>query len=273
MDTEERALLNAIIAHPDEDTPRLMYADWLQEHDRPERAEYIRLSIQLANLCYGDPNFEAEEQRLLEQRWPLVNRFHKRWEREFATAFPPDESVSFVFNRGFIEYVSCSVPYLLDNAEQLFARAPIRWLRPSVPMATVGLLRQSEWFPRLHGLQMVNPREIHILLEEPVLPIRAFNFSYRGMSGMSARPYQWEPIAQRLAEHSGLKALKYIDLERCHIGDAGGLALADSPHLDPSILNLLNSGLSSEVQQALRNRYGPRVWLDRVDRNGSLRGF
>ena len=41
-----------------------MYADWLQEHDQPERAEYIRLSIQLANLRYGDPNFEAEERRI-----------------------------------------------------------------------------------------------------------------------------------------------------------------------------------------------------------------
>ena len=67
MDTDERALLAAIIAHPDEDTPRLAYADWLQEHDRPERAEYIRLDIRLANLQYGDPNFEAEEQRLKEQ--------------------------------------------------------------------------------------------------------------------------------------------------------------------------------------------------------------
>jgi len=47
MDAEERALLAAIIAHPDEDTPRLVYADWLQEHDQPERAEHIRLSIQL----------------------------------------------------------------------------------------------------------------------------------------------------------------------------------------------------------------------------------
>jgi len=40
---DESALLAAIIAHPDEDTPRLAYADWLDEHDQPERAEMIRV--------------------------------------------------------------------------------------------------------------------------------------------------------------------------------------------------------------------------------------
>lgn len=43
--TTETALLRAIAAHPDEDTPRLMYADWLEENDQPERAEFIRLQI------------------------------------------------------------------------------------------------------------------------------------------------------------------------------------------------------------------------------------
>ncbi|MDY3560249.1 TIGR02996 domain-containing protein [Gemmata sp. JC673] len=41
--SDEDALLSAIAAHPSEDTPRLAYADWLDEHDRPIRAEFIRL--------------------------------------------------------------------------------------------------------------------------------------------------------------------------------------------------------------------------------------
>ena len=32
MPPEERALLSAIIADPDDDTARLVYADWLDEH-------------------------------------------------------------------------------------------------------------------------------------------------------------------------------------------------------------------------------------------------
>jgi uncharacterized protein (TIGR02996 family) len=40
--TDEAALLAAIVAHPDEDTPRLAYADWLDEHNDPDRAEADR---------------------------------------------------------------------------------------------------------------------------------------------------------------------------------------------------------------------------------------
>lgn len=40
---DELALLAAIHAAPRDDTPRLVYADWLQEHGQDEYAEFIRL--------------------------------------------------------------------------------------------------------------------------------------------------------------------------------------------------------------------------------------
>ncbi len=46
------ALLAAILAHPDEDTPRLVYADWLDEHNDPDRAEFIRVQVQLHNTPF-----------------------------------------------------------------------------------------------------------------------------------------------------------------------------------------------------------------------------
>ena len=53
--SDESALLTAIIEHPDEDTPRLVYADWLDEHAtsaaQRARAEYIRLEIEQARLA------------------------------------------------------------------------------------------------------------------------------------------------------------------------------------------------------------------------------
>lgn len=46
--TDQTALLAAIVANPDEDTPRLIYADWLDESETDsDRAEFIRLQIQL----------------------------------------------------------------------------------------------------------------------------------------------------------------------------------------------------------------------------------
>jgi uncharacterized protein (TIGR02996 family) len=38
-------LLAAIREHPEEDTPRLVYADWLEENGQPDRAELIRLGV------------------------------------------------------------------------------------------------------------------------------------------------------------------------------------------------------------------------------------
>lgn len=50
MHPTERGLLDAIIAEPDDDTPRLIYADWLDENGRGERAEFIRAQCLLASL-------------------------------------------------------------------------------------------------------------------------------------------------------------------------------------------------------------------------------
>ena len=48
--TDESALLAAIRAAPADDAPRLVYADWLDEHGRPEQAEFIRVQCDLARL-------------------------------------------------------------------------------------------------------------------------------------------------------------------------------------------------------------------------------
>ena len=46
--TTEAAFLADILAHPDDDTPRLIFADWLQENGQELRGEYIRVQCQLA---------------------------------------------------------------------------------------------------------------------------------------------------------------------------------------------------------------------------------
>ena len=46
---EKAALLSAIRETPDDDTPRLVFADWLQENGEEERAEFVRIQCQLAS--------------------------------------------------------------------------------------------------------------------------------------------------------------------------------------------------------------------------------
>ena len=64
------ALLHAIIATPDDDTPRLAYAGWLEHHGDLERAEFIRLQCAIAKLATDDPRQSAlhrREHELLDQ--------------------------------------------------------------------------------------------------------------------------------------------------------------------------------------------------------------
>ena len=51
--TLENAFLQAIRDEPEDDATRLIFADWLEDGDRPERTEFVRLQIRLACLQNG----------------------------------------------------------------------------------------------------------------------------------------------------------------------------------------------------------------------------
>jgi uncharacterized protein (TIGR02996 family) len=59
MPETQKALLAGICASPDELTPRLVYADWLEEHDQRERAEFIRLGCEAHQLDQEDTESQA----------------------------------------------------------------------------------------------------------------------------------------------------------------------------------------------------------------------
>lgn len=61
------AFLAEIRAHPDDDEPRLIYADWLEEQGDP-RGEFIRLSCERANLDPWDERYDELDQRV-EKLW------------------------------------------------------------------------------------------------------------------------------------------------------------------------------------------------------------
>src|SRR3954465_1671476 len=51
----EPDLLSAVLAEPDDDAPRLAYADWLADNGQPERAEFVRLQIERMRRPRRDP--------------------------------------------------------------------------------------------------------------------------------------------------------------------------------------------------------------------------
>ena len=95
MHPEQAAFLRAITDDPDDDTVRLIYADWLEEHgddtDRA-RAAYIRLAIEKAGL----PRRHHRRTRLQNEMNVLLQAHHRRW-------FPRSPLLHFAGrHRGFI---------------------------------------------------------------------------------------------------------------------------------------------------------------------------
>ena len=52
--TREEAFLADILEHPDEDGPRLVYADWLEDQGDADRAEFIRAQLELNLNAIGE---------------------------------------------------------------------------------------------------------------------------------------------------------------------------------------------------------------------------
>src|SRR5437588_196244 len=96
--TADGAFLQAICAEPDEDAHRLVYADWLDENGRPERAEFIRVQCALAKLGPDDPR----PPHLLKREKALYEAHHQAWFDELPDWARPRGYGLFTFRRGFV---------------------------------------------------------------------------------------------------------------------------------------------------------------------------
>jgi uncharacterized protein (TIGR02996 family) len=105
------ALIRACKAEPDDDAPRLVLADWLEDHGDAERAAFIRRQVSGAadEAVPANPGWAGEWGRWAEQRNTNSNN-------EFCRA---------AFRRGFL-YVSDYYSELYDDL-RLMLRPPFDW--------------------------------------------------------------------------------------------------------------------------------------------------
>jgi uncharacterized protein (TIGR02996 family) len=120
--TEADPLLAAVLAAPDDDAPRLVYADWLDEHGQPERAAFIRNQVELARLPTYDPRREV----LGRKAGRLLDLHQGEWLAELPTI---DGVTWGEFERGFMSSVSVrSVAQFDRAAARIWAAAPVHAL-------------------------------------------------------------------------------------------------------------------------------------------------
>src|SRR5262245_49215606 len=123
------AFLDDIIEHPGDDTPRLIYADWLEEQDDPEAhqlAEFIRLQIALETPPEEGPELWALRVRQAQ----LLHQGMAAWRGRIRELVLFEE-----FRRGFVHTVTMEPGHFLERADEVFALAPIQGLKLTVPFS------------------------------------------------------------------------------------------------------------------------------------------
>jgi uncharacterized protein (TIGR02996 family) len=117
------ALLQAIAEEPQDDSLRLIYADWLHDHGEPEHAEYIRLEITLHTL-YQTPDLTdaglRERDQLAQRRDALFDAHRERWFR-LALEINPTLATT----RGFVDFLSMTARTFVERAAELAAEIPV----------------------------------------------------------------------------------------------------------------------------------------------------
>jgi uncharacterized protein (TIGR02996 family) len=147
---DEQDFLRAIIANPNEDAPRLVFADWLEESGQQRRACAIRAQIEAHRM---EPHLmDALESRIpgLQRYEPAQGGGEARWmnlmaEASAVTSDPElnglspllaglaaDESV--IWARGFVECVICDAGFWVERGDDVLAEQPVTQVRlTSIP--------------------------------------------------------------------------------------------------------------------------------------------
>jgi uncharacterized protein (TIGR02996 family) len=197
---DEAAFLRAICAEPADDTPRLVYADWLEEHGQGERAEFIRVQVELAAMGIGvrkplplnEPGFSkaikescaidpVRGAHLAARQSDLWNYGAPgSWVIDDPTPFDycvrciDEESISasrathdpiLIYRRGFVSHVTCTAAQFLEHGDALLARHPVT----DVALATLPELTCEDIrYDRGYAIYTLTHRDkgIHVFVED-----------------------------------------------------------------------------------------------------------
>jgi uncharacterized protein (TIGR02996 family) len=208
-DSAARGFLEDIIAHPDDNAPRLIYADWLDEHGDGARAEFIRVQVERSTL----PAWDARQLPLRLRERALMEQYGKQWEADL----PNLDGITWLeFRRGFMATAS------IDTFAVLQANAGACWA--ATPLEAVSLYwprrREPEKaFARLAGLRelsisgtLIDLGDVYQLAAAPLLStLRAL--SVRDCN-LGPDGFYWLLASVHLGQLSALRAgLNFIGNE------------------------------------------------------------
>jgi uncharacterized protein (TIGR02996 family) len=279
--TDRDALLAAIIARPEDDLPRLVYADWLEETGNAARAAFIRTQVEAEGLPPGSPERTALEAAAAE----LLRTHGAAW-----TAQLPEwvtwQDTKVVYRRGFVEELSTTPLRLFRDGHELFAVAPVRtvrlraqtvrlWAQTRIDSRTVRTFRDQDFYTRIAHLRL-GPRLLGAAPGIPRTPLtRDANVPYdinlltgsRKLTGLRILDLSDNHLAddwvlafvRRFRRASFARTLAELNLSDNQLSDATAATLAAAPGFDGVWLDLRGNRITPAGAERLRERFGERV--------------
>lgn len=113
---DNKAFLEEIRSDPQDVTPRLVYADWLEENGDPQ-AELIRVQCELDEL---PASASAEREELRRREKTLLRNYHAEWVEPLQQL----DVRGIEIRRGFVEAIRLDAEVFLANAAEIVARVP-----------------------------------------------------------------------------------------------------------------------------------------------------
>jgi uncharacterized protein (TIGR02996 family) len=276
--THEEAFLQEILENRDDDTPRLIYADWLLDRGDPTsaaRGEFIHIQCTRARWPEGPDEpaeLKAREQQLLEA--------HRR---EWGSPFQRLGCRCWEYRRGFVEGVGIPASDFISAAATLFRSSPVRSLKLYEVGSVIEDLAAVSLLSRISTLDLegnnLGDLEFQVLTESSRLEnvttlllwsnrigdgglqdlVAASGLERLEQLDLSGNVVGDEGIVA-LAGSPLLGRLKRLDLTGNQVRDAGALALAGSPHTGQlARLDLAKNPIGAGAQAVLRERFGARV--------------
>jgi uncharacterized protein (TIGR02996 family) len=154
MPDDREALLRAVASAPDDDLPRLVFADWYDENGDPDRAVFVRAQVEFARHWRAGEGLNDLARQQFRERWA---EHQERWRAELPVL--PGVLWDVVFHRGFIERASVASDWsVVHHFDDLFGRTPLLHLR-------IGRFTGVKGFAKLEPLRHLKTCDVAIPAE------------------------------------------------------------------------------------------------------------
>jgi uncharacterized protein (TIGR02996 family) len=249
MHPEADAFLDAIFDHPDDDTPRLVYADWLQEHGQENYAQFIRLQCAAAR----EKLWSDEANRLWEEIGRVWNRLRYEWWPATVDVWQlPGLDFRWDAQANKLVYFNALQPLSLDAVH--FHRG---LLRSDIPFTADQAVRYSDFWPSImtsDASLMIDgpPGTLTALTSNPILShVRRIQFDTDWFN------VEAEPVEDALSGFLRSRYLcraRFLDLLGLYLDSAVIETLLTANNLS-SVEGIQLSAKTDGVMASLRNRF------------------